>query len=107
MDTMTGTPAYLSPEQIRGEALSSRSDIYSLGITLFEMLTGVQPFTGTLTQILDQHLSDTLPSTRDYAPELPSVIDRILRRATAKKPRDRYRDALALAEDFRRASQRG
>jgi serine/threonine protein kinase len=93
-----GTPAYLSPEQILGEPHSTRSDLFSLGIVLYQMLTGVPPFDGSsvaavCAQILSTH--PVPPSKRN--PSLPQGLDHIVMRCLAKKPEDRYPSGEALA----------
>jgi WD40 repeat protein/serine/threonine protein kinase len=99
-----GTPAYLSPEQIRLEPTTPRSDIYALGVVLYEMLTGEHPFPGTsLNLLLDQHLHLPLPSARGKRPEVPPTVDATIARATAKDPEDRFGDALEFASAFRAA----
>lgn len=99
-----GTPAYLSPEQIRLEQTTRRSDIYALGIVLFEMLTAEHPFPGTsLTLLLDQHLNVPVPSARALRPELPPAVDAAIARATAKDPAARFDDVLELCAAFRAA----
>ena len=101
---MRGTPAYLSPEQIRLEPTSPRSDIYSLGVVLFEMLTGTHPFPdGSLMTLLDRHQHEPLPSVRDARPELPPAVDVAIARATAKAADDRFPDVLQVATAFREA----
>jgi serine/threonine-protein kinase len=90
-----GTPSYLPPEQAAGEATDARTDIYAVGVLLFEMLAGVKPFTGTLIELLRQHLTAKVPRisqvsrTRKETPELRKLIER----AMAKKPGDRFTDA--------------
>src|SRR6202795_5168021 len=93
-----GTPAYLAPEQILGEPHSTRSDLFSLGIVLYQMLTGVPPFDGSsvaavCAQILSTH--PVAPSRRN--PALPSGLDHIVMRCLAKKAEDRYPSGDALA----------
>ena len=101
---MRGTPAYLSPEQIRLETTTPRSDIYSLGVVLFEMLTGTHPFLdGSLMTLLDQHQHEPLPSVRDARPELPAAVDAAIARATAKDADERFPDVLQVATAFREA----
>lgn len=100
---LAGTPPYLSPEQIRFEPLSLQSDIYSLGITLYEMLIGKQPFSGSLTEIINQHLGEKIPLVHNQRADVSKSVDRVLQRATAKDWRVRYPDATAFADDFRRA----
>jgi WD40 repeat protein/DNA-binding SARP family transcriptional activator len=97
-----GTPVYLSPEQIRGEPVSPRTDIYALGVLIFEALTGRQPFPeGSIATLLHKNLNDPLPSVRDIRPELPGAVDEMLALATAKDPALRFADASSLAEAFR------
>jgi DNA-binding response OmpR family regulator/tRNA A-37 threonylcarbamoyl transferase component Bud32 len=105
-EQLAGTPAYLSPEQIRLEPLSVQSDIYSLGITLYELLTGKPPFIGTLGEVVLKHLEQDLPPARENRPDLPKAIDEVIQRATAKDWRARYPDALSFATDFRKACGR-
>ena len=105
MGTMLrGTPAYLSPEQIRLEPATPRSDVYALGIVLYEMLIGAYPFAETsLTALLDRHLQDPLPWVRDARPDLPPAVDQVIERATAKASGERFGDPLELASAFRSA----
>lgn len=99
-----GTVAYASPEQCRGEPLTASADIYSLGVILFEMITGRQPFTGpTPLAVMRQHLSAPSPNPLDDRPNLPPALADVLRMALAKQPSDRYRSAGALNAAFRDA----
>jgi serine/threonine protein kinase len=93
-----GTPAYLAPEQIMGEPHSTRSDLFSLGIVLYQMLTGVPPFDGSsVAAVCAQILSaDPVPPSKRN-PGLPSGLDHIVMRCLAKKPEDRYPSGDALA----------
>ena len=101
---MRGTPAYLSPEQIRLEPTSPQSDVYALGIVLYEMLAGTHPYPETsLTGLLDLHLNEPLPSIRDVRPDLSSAVAVAIERATAKNRGSRFPDALELAAAFRAA----
>ena len=101
---MRGTPAYLSPEQIRLDPASPRSDIYALGIVVYEMLTGKHPFPETsLTALLDRHVRDALPSVRDVRPELPRGVDEVIARATAKDQSQRFSDVVEVATELRAA----
>jgi len=89
-----GTYQYMSPEQILGKELDARSDIYSLGITLFEMVAGEPPFGGdTEFEICRQHLETALPSIRRFDSRLPARLNIILHKASAKKPEERYQTA--------------
>jgi serine/threonine protein kinase/ABC-type glycerol-3-phosphate transport system substrate-binding protein len=99
---LRGTPAYLSPEQIRLEPASSRSDVYALGIVVFEMLTGEHPFPdSSLTALLDHHVHDAVPSVRTLRPDLSTEVDEVIRRATAKDAGDRFGDIMTLAAELR------
>ncbi len=103
-ERLAGTPAYLSPEQIRFEPLSPQTDIYSLGITLFEMVTGDVPFNGTVGEVIGKHLQEKLPSVHQRCPEIPQTVDNVIQKAAAKYWRKRYEDVLTLTADFRAAS---
>ncbi len=88
---LTGTPAYMSPEQARGERLDARSDIYSLGIVLYEMVTGRVPFEAeTPLAVVLKHLQDPLPLPSTIKPDLDPAIERVLLKALAKDPNDRF-----------------
>jgi eukaryotic-like serine/threonine-protein kinase len=96
-----GTAQYLSPEQAVGEPADLRSDIYSTGCLLFELLTGVPPFTGeTPVSIAYQHASSTAPLVRTLDKNLPEGIEIVLAVALAKKPEDRYQSAQAMLDDI-------
>ncbi|MCZ7546755.1 MAG: serine/threonine-protein kinase [Anaerolineae bacterium] len=98
---VVGSPAYLSPEQLKGEAVTPQTDLYSLGIVLYELLTGQHPFPDvTPTTLIVKHLNEPLPSLAMVRPDLPVALDRVLQKATAKAPADRYPDAPALAAAF-------
>ena len=101
---LIGSIAYLAPEQIADEDLSPQSDLYSLGLVMYEVLTGVRPFAGTsASALLQHHLNDPLPSLRTQRPDLPAALDAVLATATAKHPADRYEDAIRFARAFRAA----
>ena len=91
---IVGTAQYLSPEQARGAAVDQRSDLYSIGVVLYEMLTGNVPFTGdTPVEIAMRHLSDTPRPPSTIRPEIPPDLDMIVLRALAKNPDDRFQTA--------------
>jgi serine/threonine protein kinase len=90
-DAIVGSWAYLSPEQLRSESPSPQSDVYAMGIMLYEMLSGAHPFgKGSLAVYVDGHLNKAIPSICGQRPELHSAIDVIISRATAKAPDERY-----------------
>jgi len=98
-----GTPAYMSPEQGMGSVIDHRSDIYSLGIILYEMVTGRVPYAAeTPVAVVFKHIQDPLPSARKLNPDLPESVELVLLKALAKTPSDRYQNA----EDFIRAIQK-
>lgn len=103
-ETIVGSLDYISPEQARSEPLTPRADIYSLGITLYETITGHHPFENmSSVERLYKHINDPLPYIEDIEAGLGIEINRVIQKATAKNPGQRYPDALALAADFRQA----
>lgn len=101
---VVGTAQYLSPEQATGEACDLRSDIYSVGCLLYELVTGRPPFTGdTPVAIAYQHVSSDFPIPSAVNPELDENIDKIITVALAKNPNDRYQSAAMMLSDIRRA----
>jgi len=97
-----GTPQYMSPEQCsQGSEIDARSDIYSFGVILFEMLAGHVPFSGeSPTMVMMKHLQDPVPSILEERPDLPPAIGRVLARAMAKLPANRYQTINELLEDL-------
>jgi WD40 repeat protein/serine/threonine protein kinase len=86
-----GTPEYMAPEQVISKSVDFRVDIYSLGVVLYEMLTGRKPFQAdTPMAVLFKHASEALPRPKQFAPDLPERVEKTLVKALAKKPEDRY-----------------
>ncbi len=99
-----GTPDYMSPEQVIGENVGGHSDLYSLGVILYQMITGTTPFQGqTPFHIASQHLQTPPPSLRTLRPDLPVAAEQVVLRALAKRPANRYARVQDLAQAFRMA----
>ncbi len=104
---VVGTPSYMSPEQAQGKKLDGRSDVYSLGVMLFEMATGKRPFeSDTPYSIAVMQVTTPPPLPRSYNPELPSSVESVILRALRKNPDDRYQTALSLSEALKMAIER-
>ncbi|NOZ23339.1 MAG: protein kinase [Planctomycetes bacterium] len=103
--TIVGTPRYMSPEQGNGDPLDFRSDIYSLGASIYHALAGVPPFDApTAMAVIVKHINDPLPPLRAMAPQVPPKLARVIERMMAKDPADRYQtpdDLLAAAADVK------
>ncbi|MCQ3931341.1 MAG: hypothetical protein DPW16_12865 [Chloroflexi bacterium] len=105
-DVIIGTLDYISPEQGRSDPVSPRTDLYSLGVVLYEALTGQHPFPGlTSVERLYKHLNDPLPLINDDG--IPPPVNDVIQKATAKNPAHRYRDALEMVAAFREAVSLG
>ncbi|HSO20137.1 MAG TPA: serine/threonine-protein kinase, partial [Desulfosarcina sp.] len=99
---VVGTAMYMAPEQIKGESPDRRADIYSLGVTLFEMLSGKPPFEAdSAMTLMMMHVNDPIPDVRALNPEVPDDLVAVLDKALAKNPADRYQTAAQLASALR------
>jgi serine/threonine protein kinase len=98
-----GTPAYMPPEQITGEESDARSDVYSVGLVLFEMITGRRPFLGGESEMLRQQLVERTPLFADVLPEA-HVLDAVVQRATQKEKAQRFQTAAAMSAALAEAS---
>jgi eukaryotic-like serine/threonine-protein kinase len=97
-----GTRSYMAPEQIRGQSLDERADIYSLGCTFFEMLSGKPPFTGSTTaELLNKHLKAGVPSLQAVNRNASDGVTQLIKRMMAKAPEGRPRDCNAFLQEFR------
>lgn len=100
-DAVMGSVHYLAPECARGEAASNQSDVYSLGIVLYELLRGEVPFNGEApVQIAIKHMREDIPSIREFNPTLPQSLENIILKATAKNKSLRYQSAKDMADDL-------
>ena len=104
-NAVVGTAQYLSPEQAQGKPVDARSDLYSTGVLLFELLTGKPPFTGdSAVAVAYQHVQTIPPLPSSIAGDVPEAMDRVVMKALAKNPDDRYSSAAAMKADLLRAA---
>ena len=101
-NSVMGSVHYLPPEQASGKGATLQSDIYSIGILMYELLTGKLPFRGdNAVEIALKHLKEPMPSIRDELPDIPQSVENIILKATAKNPKNRYPDAREMHEDLK------
>ncbi len=101
---LLGTPEYMAPEMVLGRQIDARTDIYELGIVLFQMLSGDLPFKGrNAFEVIEKHLEQSPPLLHQLNPQIPPTVDTVIRIATAKNPADRYESAGELAQALRDA----
>ncbi len=98
---IVGTPAYMSPEQANGMPIDGRSDIYALGVVMFEMITGRAPYQAeTPMAILLKHINEPMPPVSEFRPDVPQSVEDVIAKATAKDPDKRYSSASAMIDDL-------
>jgi serine/threonine-protein kinase len=101
LTSQLGTPDYMAPEQVQGERGDARTDVYALGVILFELLAGRVPWEGdNPLSIMNQAVTRPAPSLRELDPSIPPPLDAIVRKCIRKDPAERYPDAAALAADL-------
>lgn len=101
--TVLGTPDYISPEQAMGKEVDHRSDIYSLGASLYHMLTGAPPYQGSVSTVMEKHIRSSPPSIREVASDLPDYICQIVEKMMAKQKNQRYQKFEDIFEDIEAA----
>ncbi|MFC2163534.1 protein kinase [Acidobacteriota bacterium] len=103
--TIVGTPSYMAPEQVAGKTVDSRADIFSLGVIIYELLTGMRPFYGDhITTIVYKIMNEEPPSLREAKKDLPVGFEHVLKKALSKDPQTRYQTCGELAEDLKIAA---
>lgn len=97
---LVGTPAYMSPEQVKGEAVDGRSDVYAMGVVLYRLLTGQHPFSSdSTTALINAHVDLPIPDVRQVKANIPAAWQEVVAKAMAKDPNDRYLTAGDFARD--------
>lgn len=105
VEMLVGTPAYMSPEQIRNEHLDGRSDVYAMGVVLYYALTGKFPYDkGSIREIARAHILDPIPNILDVKPDLEASWHEVISKAMAKNRQDRYANVMELARDVNELS---
>ncbi len=102
--SVLGTPAYMSPEQFMGQTVDGRSDLFSAGVILYQFLTGEKPFAGQLTTIMHKVLKEDPIAPSELNVQVPPAFDKVVRRAMAKRPEDRFQSAKEFAEAVQAAA---
>lgn len=102
--TVMGTPSYMAPEQLRGETVDARADIWAAGVMLYQLLTGEKPFEGGFSAVMHKALHTEPPPPSQLSVTAPRAFDAVIARALAKRPEDRFATAVAFAEAIRAAA---
>lgn len=103
-NSLLGSVQYMSPERARGSMASIQSDIYSLGVILYEMITGKVPFEGeSAVSVALRHFQEEIPSLKEHDENIPQALENVVLKATAKDPKDRYSDTFEMREDLKTA----
>ena len=101
LEHLLGTPTHISPERLRREPVNHQADIYSLGVVMYGLLTGHRPFTSkSLLDLVEQIMENEPPSLRQHRPEVPDMLEPIVKKALSKNPKDRYQSAADMAADL-------
>jgi len=101
LTSAVGTPDYMAPEQIQGKRGDARTDVYAMGVMLYEMLAGRVPWEGdNPLSVMSQHLNAPFPAIHEFVPDVPAPVEGIVRKCLRKDPDDRYQDASALLADL-------
>ncbi|HYZ33071.1 MAG TPA: serine/threonine-protein kinase, partial [Crenalkalicoccus sp.] len=101
--TLMGTPSYMAPEQLRGETVDARADIWAAGVVLYQMLTGEKPFEGGFSAVMHKALNTEPAPPSQLSVTAPRAFDAVVAKALAKRPEDRFESAAAMAEAIRAA----
>jgi serine/threonine protein kinase len=106
-NSVIGTPRYMSPEQYNGQDLTPAADVYSLGVILYEMLSGMVPFSGsTPAEIAQKHANDSPHSPREVVAAIPADVERIVLKALEKQPADRFANAAEFHQELLETAER-
>lgn len=101
--TMIGTPSYMSPEQFMGQTVDARTDLYSCGVLMYQLLTGEKPFEGSVTSVMHKVLNTEPPAPSVLSVAVPAALDAVVAKAMAKRPEGRFSSAIAFSEALKQA----
>jgi serine/threonine-protein kinase len=103
--TMIGTPSYMSPEQFMGQTVDARTDLYSCGVLMYQLLTGEKPFEGSVTSVMHKVLNTEPPAPSALSIAVPAALDAVVAKAMAKRPEDRFDSASAFSDAIKQAME--